>query len=140
MTVGPDNPTSTEDPSGDSTGAPASVATTTGPVGGGFEGDARTTTTLGDAAQVEGGDAVGDLEDVGHVVRDEHDAEAAVGQPAHQVEDLAGLGHAEGRGRLVQQHDPGVPEHRLGDGHGLPLSTGQARHRLAYRFDGAHRQ
>src|SRR3954447_2814801 len=36
----------------------------------------------GDAAEVERGDAVGDLEHVDHVVRDEHDAEALIGQPA----------------------------------------------------------
>ena len=80
----------------------------------------------GHPAEVERGDPVGDLEHVGHVVRDEHDAEAVVGEPADQVEDLAGLGDAERRGRLVEQHDLGVPEHRLGDGHGLALATGQA--------------
>src|SRR3954451_21870350 len=43
------------------------------------------------ATQVERGDPVGDLQDVAHVVRDEHDTEAAVGQPADEVEDLSGL-------------------------------------------------
>ena len=42
----------------------------------------------GDPAEVERGDAVGDLEDVVHVVGDEHDAEAVVGEPADEVEHL----------------------------------------------------
>ena len=53
-------------------------------------------------AEPEHGDPVGDLEDVVEVVRDDHDAQAALGQPAHEVEHLAGLGDAERGGRLVE--------------------------------------
>jgi D-xylose transport system permease protein len=61
MTVGPDNPTSTEDTTADTTGGLAAGAPTTALADGGFAADARTTTTLGDAARdyldrVRGGD------------------------------------------------------------------------------------
>ena len=91
-------------------------------------------------AQVEAGDAVGDLEHVGHVVADQHDAEALLGQPADEVEHLAGLRDAQRRGRLVEQHDLGVPEHGLGDRHGLALAAGERRDRRPHRRHGAHRQ
>src|SRR3954452_11136045 len=82
-----------------------------------------------DPPEVEGGDAVGDLHDVVHVVRDEDDAEALVGQPPHQVEDLPGLCDAERSGRFVEEDDLAVPEDGFGDGDGLPLPPGQARGR-----------
>src|SRR3954454_12675405 len=56
-------------------------------------------------AQVQGRDPVGDLEDVDHVVRDEQDAQPAVGQPADEVEHLPGLRHAEG-GRPGERGGP----------------------------------
>src|SRR6476660_4992944 len=94
----------------------------------------------GDAAEVQGHHAVGDLRDVVHVVADQDDAEALVGEPADQVEDLARLRDTEGGGRLVEDHDLAVPEHRLGDGHRLPLATGEVRDDLPDRGDGADRQ
>ena len=90
--------------------------------------------------QVERGDAVGDLEDVGHVVADEDDAEALLGEAPHQVEHLAGLRDAEGRGRLVEHHDLGVPEHGLGDRHGLALTAGERGDRHPHRRHRADRQ
>src|SRR3954470_13784686 len=93
-----------------------------------------------DPAEVQGGDPVGDLEDVHHVVRDEQDPESAVGEPAHQVEHLAGLGDAEGGGRLVEEHHLGVPQHRLGDRHGLSLATREAGHGLPDRLHRPHGQ
>ena len=67
-------------------------------------------------------------------------AEAAVGEAAYQAEDLRGLGDAEGGGRLVEDDHLGVPQHRLGDGHGLALAAGEAGDPLADRLHGAHRQ
>src|SRR3954452_2421969 len=93
-----------------------------------------------DPAEVQGGDPVGDLEDVHHVVRDEQDPESAVGEPAHQVEHLAGLGDAEGGGRLVEEHDLGVPQHGLGDRHRLSLATREAGHGLPDRLHRPHGQ
>ena len=55
--------------------------------------------------------SVGDLEDVVEVVADQDHAEAVVGEPADEVEDLLGLGDAEGGGRLVEDDDLGVPQH-----------------------------
>ena len=57
-------------------------------------------------------------------------------RPAHELEHHGRLGHAQGGRRLVHDHQPGVPQHRLGDGHGLALATGERGHRLA---DRAHR-
>src|SRR4051794_41949364 len=51
--------------------------------------------------QVERGDAVGDLEDVDHVVGDEYDRVTGVAHPADQVEHLAGLADTEGGRRPV---------------------------------------
>ena len=90
--------------------------------------------------QVERGDAVGHLEDVGHVVADEDDAEALLGEAPHQVEHLAGLRDAQRRGRLVEHHDLGVPEHGLGDRDGLALTTGERGDRHPHRRHRADRQ
>ena len=49
-----------------------------------------------------------------------------VGEAAHQFEHLAGLGHAEGGGGLVEHDDLALPQHRLGDGDRLALAAGQA--------------
>ena len=56
-------------------------------------------------AEAQDRDAVGDLEDVVQVVRDEHDREALLGEPAHEVEHLARLRDAERGGRLVEDHE-----------------------------------
>src|SRR5262249_24202689 len=90
-----------------------------------------------DLAEVQHRDLVGDLHDVVHVVRDQHDGEALVGQPPHQVEHLSGLGHAESGGRLIEGGPPAIPQHRLGNGYRLTLPTGKARHPLPHRSKGA---
>src|SRR6478672_12811408 len=95
-------------------------------------GDVLRGDVCGHPSEVEGGDPVGDLEDVAHVVGDQHDAEAAVGETSYEVEDLAGLRHTEGGGRLVAQDDLGVPQDRLGDRHGLALAARQPGDALAY--------
>ena len=56
-----------------------------------------------------------------------HHAQVAVGQAAHEVEHLAGLGHAERGRRLVEDEQLRVPHHRLGDGDGLPLAARTGR-------------
>src|SRR3954452_15831936 len=67
----------------------------------------------GDAAQEEDGDAVGDLHDVVHVVRDQHDAQPLVGESSYEVEDLTCLRDTERCSRLVQEDDLAVPQHSL---------------------------
>ena len=94
----------------------------------------------GHLAEVEHRDAVGDLQHLVHVVRDEDDGEAAVCEASYEAEHLGGLRHPEGGGGLVEHDHLGVPEHRLGDRHGLPLTAGQAGHPLADRPHGAHGQ
>ena len=94
----------------------------------------------GHPTEVERRHPVGDLHDVVHVVRDQYDAAALVGQAAYEVEHLTGLGDAERGGRLVEEDDLAVPQHRLGDRDGLSLTTGQVRHELAHRGDRADRQ
>jgi hypothetical protein len=73
-------------------------------------------------------------------VRHEDHGHALPGEPADQIEDLLGLGDAVRGGRLVRDDDLRLPEHRLGDRHGLALAAGQARHELSYRSDRPHRQ
>ena len=94
----------------------------------------------GHPAEVERRDAIGDLHDVVHVVGDQHDAAALVGEPPDQVEDLPRLRHTEGGRRLVEEDHLAVPEHRLGDGDGLPLTTREVGHQLTHRRHGADRE
>src|SRR6476469_8889196 len=101
-------------------------------------GDVLRGDVCGHPSAVEGGDPVGDLEDGAQFVGDQHDAEAAVGETTDEVEDLAGLRHTEGGGRLVEQDDLGVPQDRLGDRHGLALAARQAGDALAHRLHRAH--
>ena len=54
-------------------------------------------------------DAVGDLEDLGHVVADQHDREARVAHAPDQVEHVARLHDAERGGRLVHEDDLARP-------------------------------
>ena len=64
---------------------------------------------------------------------DDDDAEPVLGQAPDEIEHLAGLGDAEGRGGLVEDDELRVPHHRLRDGDRLPLAPGQAGDPLANR-------
>src|SRR3954451_8634239 len=86
----------------------------------------------GDAPEVEGGDAVRDLHDIVHVVRDQDHAEALVGQAADEVEHLTRLRDTQGRRGLVEEDHLAVPEHGLRDGDVLALPTRQTCDRLAH--------
>ena len=94
----------------------------------------------GGSAEVHRAHPVGHLQHVVHVVADENDADSTVGESSHEFEHLLGLGHAQRSGGLVEDHQPRVTEHRLGNGHGLSLSTGQRRHRLTNALDRPDRQ
>ena len=61
-------------------------------------------------------DAVGELEDVRHVVADQDHRQAALADPPDQVEHLARLLDAERSGRLVHDHQPLRPGGGPGDG------------------------
>src|SRR5580692_62718 len=92
------------------------------------------------AAQAQHGDPVRDRLDVVEVVRDDDHRDVLALQPFDQVEHDPGLGHAEGRGRLVQDHQLGLAHHGPGDRDRLPLAAGQRADRLADRADRHHRQ
>ena len=62
------------------------------------------------------------------------------GQALDELEHLLRLRDAERRGRLVEDHEPGVPHHRARDGDRLPLAAGEGRDRLADRADRRHRE
>src|SRR5579862_8007771 len=91
-------------------------------------------------AQVQHRDPVRDLENVVQVVGDDHHGQPAVAQAHDQVQDGPGLHDAEGGGGLVKQHQLGVPHHRLGHRHRLPLTSGERGHRLADRAHRGHPQ
>src|SRR5262245_33335678 len=85
-------------------------------------------------------DAVGYREHVRHSVADQHDGDALVAEPAHQVQDLGDLAHRDRRGRLVHQDDLRVGEPRPRDGHRLALAPRHvaddiARARLRLQLD-----
>src|SRR6478672_3957282 len=90
--------------------------------------------------QVQHRDPVRDLEDVVQVVGDHHHRQPAVPEPLDQIQHLPGLHHPEGGGGLVQQHQLGVPHHRLGHRHRLPLATRERAHRLPDRAHRGHPQ
>ena len=90
--------------------------------------------------ETKNGDAVRDLEDVVEIVRHDHNAEPAVGEAANEVEHLPRLRDAQSRRRLVQDHDPGVPHDRLGDGDRLALAAREARHGLTDRAERRDRE
>ena len=69
----------------------------------------------------------------GQAVADEDDRLPGVPDPAHQVEDLPRLGHAQRGGRLVHDDDPASPGRRPGDGQRLALAAGERLHRLPHR-------
>src|SRR3984885_11129281 len=92
------------------------------------------------AAQAQHGYAVRDREDIVQVVRDDDDRDALGLQPVDEIEDDAGLGDAQRRGRLVQDHQLSLAQHGPGHRDGLSLATGQRPDRLANRADRDHRQ
>ena len=91
------------------------------------------------AAEAKDEDAVGDLEDVDQVVADHDDAEVALAQAFDQRQDLWWSGHAERRGRLVEQHHLRLAEQRAGDRHLLALAAGE-RADLAAEARDRHRE
>jgi hypothetical protein len=86
-------------------------------------------------AEAKDGDAVGGLEDVVEVVRDDHDREALLAEAPDERQHLLGLGDAERRRRLVQDHELGVPLHGLGHRDRLPLAAGERGDGLTDRVD-----
>ena len=82
-----------------------------------------------EAALVEHGDAVGQLEHHPHVVLDQHDRVAAVAvQAADQAGDLVGLLVAHPRGRLVQQQQPRLQRQRHRDLGGALIAVRHLAH------------
>jgi hypothetical protein len=70
--------------------------------------------------------SIGDIGDHAHVMGDQHDAGAALGdQLFHQVEDLRLDGHVQRRGRLVGDQDVGPADQRDGDHDALAHAAGQ---------------
>src|SRR5690349_9253112 len=80
-------------------------------------------------------DSIGHLEDVGHVVADEHHGDAAVTDRADQVDHLTRLAYAERRRRLVHDDDATAERGGPRDGDALALASGQRLHGLVDRLD-----
>ena len=89
----------------------------------GLSEDREDLALLDDAAVFHDGDAVTDLLDDGHLVRDDDDRDAELlVQVLQQPQDrLGGLG-VERRGRLVEDHDGRVGDRRSGYGYKLALT------------------
>ncbi len=81
-------------------------------------------------------DAVGDLEDVRHVVADQDDRQAAALDVEDQLEHLARFLDAERRRRLVHDDDAAAEGRRARHRDALALAAGQRLHRLADVLDG----
>jgi hypothetical protein len=75
------------------------------------------------AAEEQHEDPVGDLEHVGEVVTDHDHPEPPLAQSLDQGEHLRGLGDAQCRGGLVEQHHLRLAEQRPGDGDLLALPS-----------------
>ena len=76
-------------------------------------------------------DPVGHGAHIFHVVRDHDDAQPPVAYTLDEVQDLGGLGDAEGGGRLVQHDDLGFEQQRTRDRDRLALSARQRGHDVA---------
>ena len=70
-------------------------------------------------------DAVGDVEHLRHVVRDEDDGDAPVAQVADELEHLVRLANAERGGRLVEHDDLRAERRGACHGDGLALAARQ---------------
>ena len=68
-------------------------------------------------------DAVGELEDMRHVVRDQHHRQALVAHAADELEHHAALLHAQRGGGLVHDHDVLRKGRSARHGHTLALAA-----------------
>ena len=94
---------------------------------------------LDDAAVVEPGDRVGDLEDGVHLVGDEHDRQVqVVAQLAQQLDDRGGRRRVEPGGRLVGQQHRRPQGERAGDADPLALAAGELERVVAGALGRAH--
>ncbi len=80
-------------------------------------------------------DAVGDLEHMRHVVRDEDDRQPAALHVQHQLEHPAALLDAERGGRLVHDHHPAAEGGGAGHGDALTLAARERFDRLVDVLD-----
>ena len=80
---------------------------------------------LHDHPAVHEDDLVGHSPRERHLVRDDDHRHPALGQLAHDCEDLTDQLGVERRGRLVEEHQLGVHRERPGDRHALLLPTGE---------------
>ncbi len=87
-----------------------------------------------DLAVAQHGDPVGKLQGLFQRVADEDDRDAVALQPSHQVEEVELLLRREGRGRLVEDHQPRLVVHRAGDLHHLLLAGTEGRNQ-GHRID-----
>src|SRR5713101_2405816 len=78
---------------------------------------------LDDLAVIHEDHAVRDALGEAHLVRHHHHGHAFLGQIGHDVEHLVDHLGIEGRGRLVEEHDPRLHGQSAGDGHALLLAS-----------------
>src|SRR5262249_45092439 len=82
------------------------------------------------ATVAQDGDAIGDLEDLLHAVRDEEDGHALLTQVGDDAKEAVHLVRREGGGRLIHDEDAYVEGDGLGDLDRLLLGEGQTARRL----------
>src|SRR6185295_3349728 len=73
--------------------------------------------------------SIGQAKDLIEAVADEQHCELASAKAANDGLDLGGLGHPEGRGRLIHEHEFRRPVRGPGNGDALALSTGEVADR-----------
>ena len=78
-----------------------------------------------DRAAIENDQPVGDLVDMGEIVLDVDAGAAGRLDAPDEVDDLAHLGDAQRRGRLVEHDEIGVEMHRAADRDALALAAGE---------------
>src|SRR5713101_964651 len=78
---------------------------------------------LDDLAFIHEDHAVRDALGEAHLVRHHHHGHAFLGQIGHDIEHLVDHLGIEGRGRLVEEHDPRLHGQSAGDGHALLLAS-----------------
>ncbi|KAG1648403.1 hypothetical protein GQR58_029853 [Nymphon striatum] len=78
-----------------------------------------------DLAALHEDDAVGDFTGEAHFVRDDHHGHTGASELLHDVEYFLDHFRVEGRGRLIEQHDPRFHGERTGNRHTLLLTAGK---------------
>src|SRR5580700_1459236 len=83
------------------------------------------------STETENDNPIADLQNLLHVVADEHDRDALSAEASDEIEHVSGLPHAERSGLLVEEHHAPAPTNSASDRDALALPPGEILHALS---------